>query len=356
MPSDPLVLPVIMSGGSGTRLWPASTEAKPKQFHALVVARTLLQETALRAAGPEFLPPLVIGAVRHGALIVEQLAEIGMKAAEVLLEPFGRNTAVVAAVAAVWAARQTPGALVLLMPADHVIADPGGFRAAIERARVTARSRIVTFGIEPTEPATGYGYIQAGEELAPGVFAVRRFVEKPARAIAEQYLADGGYSWNAGIFLYDPQVMLGELERLAPKVRLAAEAALEGAEVVTDGRVLNAEALAACPSLAVDVAVMERTDKAAVTPCSIGWADIGSWSELWRLGEQDAAGHHIRGDGMVEDGTGNLIWSDGPPISVVGLSDIVVVASGGQVLVLPKDRAQDVRRIVERRKAAHGGA
>jgi mannose-1-phosphate guanylyltransferase/mannose-6-phosphate isomerase len=339
-----------MSGGSGTRLWPVSTDERPKQFHALGSRATMLQDTADRVKAEGFLAPLVIGNHRHGRQAIDQLSAVGAPPAAVLLEPFGRNTASVAVIAAEWARRNAPGALVLLTPADHVIGDAAGFRAAVSHAAGAAADHIVTFGITPAGPETGYGYIQSGEALYEGVFRVRRFVEKPGREVAEAYLAEGGYCWNAGIFLYDPAVFLTEAERLCPKVVTASIAALDAAADTGAGWLLDAERFAECPSEPIDIAVMEKTDRAAVSPCDVGWADIGSWSELWRHGERDAAGNHARGEVVMLESEGSLLWSDGPSISVVGIADLIVVATDGHVLVLPKGRAQDVKKIVERWK------
>jgi len=345
------ILPVIMSGGSGTRLWPASTDERPKQFHALASSATMLQETVQRVSFEGFLAPLIICNHRHGAEVFTQLEAVGIKPADVILEPFGRNTAAVGVIAAGWAQKNAPGALVLLMPADHVIADGSGFRDIVSLAGRAAKDYIVTFGIEPTGPETGYGYIQAGEALFDGAFKVRRFVEKPARSVAEGYLAEGGYSWNAGIFLYDPDLFLAEADRLCPEILASALAALKGANEIDTGRLLDPEAFKGVPSEAIDVAVMEKTDRAAVVPCSVGWADIGSWSELWRHAARQPKDNYTRGDTVLLESTGSLIWSDGPSISVIGLSDIVVIATAEHVLVLPKNRAQDVKAVVEHRKA-----
>lgn len=350
MVSSTQVLPVIMSGGSGTRLWPLSTEDRPKQFHALASQESMIQDTARRVspgADIDFLSPLVICNGRHADLVMRQLTHIGVAPAAVILEPFARNTASVSVVAAAWARDHAPGALLLLLPADHVVADRAGFRDAVVRALPAARERIVTFGIQPTGPETGYGYIQAGDPLAPGIFAVARFVEKPSRLVAEAYLAEGGYSWNAGIFLYDPLMFLKEASRLAPAVAEAALAALTDA--VKDGAVIRLDdtAFARCPSTPIDVAVMEKTDHAAIVPCSVGWADVGSWSELWRQGERDAAQNLVSGEVVSLDATGSLFWSDGPRIAAIGVRDLVIIAAGGHVLVAPMDRAQDVKAIVE---------
>ena len=344
------VLPVIMSGGSGTRLWPLSTEDRPKQFHALASELSMIQDTAMRFTGEEalaFLPPLVICNERHGELAKRQLNAMGIEPTAVILEPFGRNTACVAVMAAQWAADHTPDALVLLLPADHVIGDAEGFRSAITTAAAVAKDNIVTFGIEPQGPETGYGYIQRAGSLHDGVFRVARFVEKPDRATAERYLDEGGYYWNAGIFLYSPGIVLAETEKHCPEIKHAAIAALNAASRNDPYISLGETLFAACPSAPVDVAVMEKTDRAAVVPCDIGWADVGSWSELWRQGPLDLNANFSKGDVLLLETEGSLVWSDGPKVSVIGVADLVVIATADHVMVLPKDRAQDVKKIVD---------
>ena len=214
-----------------------------------------------------------------------------------------------------------------------------------------AQDRIVTFGICPDGPETGYGYIQRGGSLGEGVFAVRRFAEKPPKMIAQTYIDDGDYFWNAGIFLYKPSVFLSEAQRLCPEVVRTTTAAFDAAQAIDFGTLLDPGLFAGCPSEAIDIAIMEKTEKAAVTPISVGWADIGSWSELWRHGAAHDTANHTRGDIVSLDTTGSLLWSDGPSISVIGMQGVIVVATGDHVLVLPKDRAQDVKKIVEHRKA-----
>ena len=344
------VLPVIMSGGSGTRLWPLSTEDRPKQFHALATELSMIQDTAQRFSDGEdvaFLAPLVICNHKHGALAKAQLNELGIEPAAVILEPFGRNTACVAVVGAKWASDHAPDALVLLLPADHVISDPAGFRAVIATAAVAAKDHIVTFGIQPNGPETGYGYIQSADALYEGVHRVNRFVEKPDRTTAECYLAQGGYFWNAGIFLYAPQTLLDEAEKYCPDIKAAAIAALDAGSRDGSFIALDKDLFAACPSAAIDVAVMEKTDKAAVAPCDIGWADVGSWSELWRQGPLDQDQNFSKGEVLLLDTDNSLIWSDGPTVSVVGVSGLIVIATKDRVLVLPKDRAQDVKTVVD---------
>ncbi len=347
------LLPVVMSGGSGTRLWPLSTDEKPKQFHALASAVTMFQDTCIRVSehpSIEVLAPLVICNHRHGHIVEEQFKDLGITPSGVILEPFGRNTAAVAVVAAEWALKNAGGAFVLLLPADHVVLDPHGFRAAIEHGLRAAEAHIVTFGITPSAPETGYGYIQGGDALYEGAFEVRRFVEKPSRETAISYIAEGGYSWNAGIFLYRPELLLSEAERHCPAVRTAAAAALATAELRGPFATLGLEAFGACPSEPIDTALMEKTERAAVVPCDVGWADVGSWSELWRHNAKDEAENLSRGDVLAIETHGSIIWSDGPSVSVLGVSDLIVIAAAGHVLVLPKDRAQDVKKVVEAMK------
>ena len=348
------VTPVILSGGAGTRLWPLSHADMPKQFHALASELTMLQDTALRTAsgdGIRFEAPVVICSQPHRAEIVRQLAEVGITASKIVLEPFGRNTAAAAYVAAAVVAEVSPGSLTLLLPADHVIADPGAFRQSIAEAAETARSRIVTFGITPDGPETGYGYIQQGKPLAGRVFEVARFAEKPSRPVAEAYLAEGGYSWNAGIFLFSPGVMMSEMTAHAPAIAEKSLLALTRGRGDGTALELEPEAFAACPSEPVDIAVMEKTVLAAVIPCIMGWADVGSWSELHKLGPRDAGGNLLHGTAVAIDTHRALVWADGPPVAVVGLDDIIVVSTPQGVIVLPMDRAQDVKKAVEALKA-----
>lgn len=353
--SDILITPVILSGGAGTRLWPLSHGGAPKQFHALASDRTMLQDTVLRvrdAFGVRFAAPVIIAAEGHEASIRDQLAQIGVTPERIVLEPFGRNTAAAAYIAASIVADLPGSRLALLLPADHVVMKPDAFLRAIALAAGPARTRVVTFGITPTGPETGYGYIQQGAGLSEGVFDVRRFAEKPERKVAETYLAEGGYSWNAGIFLFAPDVMMSEMDRLAPDIARQAARAVTLGQAGADRLVLDAEAFSTCPSAPVDIAVMEQTSLAAITPCDIGWADIGSWSELHRLGPRDPQENLVHGDSQVIEGERNLVWSDGPPVVLVGLNDIAVVSTSEGVIVLPLSRSQDVKLAVAAVKAS----
>lgn len=348
------ILPVIMSGGSGTRLWPLSTSEQPKQFHALGAKRTMIQETALRLTssdpGLNILAPAIIGNVRHADLIASQLEAVGVSPTFTALEPVGRNTAATAAAAALLALEYAPEALVLLMPADHVVANPAAFLRAISVSVETAKTRIVTFGMRPKGPETGYGYIRQGVALAEGVFEVSAFREKPSREVAESYLREGGYSWNSGVFFFDPTVMLGEFSLTSPDIRDGTRDALKHAVRHDRTLLIDAQTFATVRSAPFDIAVMEATQRAAVTPCDIGWADVGSWSELWRLSEQDASGNVAIGPSFILDGSDNLVRSEGIHVSVAGVSGLVVVATTDGILIIPKDRAQDVGKLIPRSK------
>ncbi len=340
------IQPVIMSGGSGTRLWPMSRASKPKQFLKLVTDKTMFQETALRAydGGETYLNPVIIAGRKHGAIITEQLAEIDITPAEIILEPCQRNTAAVAAVAAAWRANGDEDALILLMPADHHIADAEGFRRAVQKGAAAAeKGHIVTFGIKPENPHTGYGYIQTGAKLYDSIFEVAAFKEKPQREIAEAYLADGNYFWNAGIFLFSAQAMLDELERHAPDIKKAASQALEKSVMSGAARRLDEQIFEACPKNSIDYAVMEKTGKAAiVAPVDVGWTDIGSWSELDASQQSENV--------VALDCKDTVIRTDGPVIGAAGVDNLIIVATADAVLVARRDNAQEVRAIVEELK------
>lgn len=345
------ILPVIMSGGSGTRLWPLSTPTAPKQFHALATPNTMIQETALRLSGDIFLAPVAICGRGHCELVTTQLDQIARAPQSVVLEPFGRNTAAVAAVAAISGQAIDPEALVLLVPADHVIAKPEVFAAAIHQAAETAKKRIVTFGIRPTHPETGFGYIQHGKALSQGIFEIKAFLEKPNLETATKYVEGGQHDWNAGIFLFSPKVMLEELEAYAPEVLENSRKAYETGKRNGVQLLLDEGHFANVPSISVDYAVMEKTHRSAVIPCDIGWADVGGFAELWRLGEKDSAGNHAKGTSILIDAENCLVHNhDGPPVAVIGMKDVMVISTPSGVLVCPIDRAQDVKKAAEAAK------
>jgi len=337
-----------MSGGAGARLWPMSRKRRPKQFLKLITDKTMFQETALRispSSDDAFLDPVIIAGGKHGALIGDQLGDIDMKAGAIILEPVPRNTAPVAAVAAAHVAKHQGDALILLMPADHHIADAEGFRQAVHKGAAAAKDgHIVTFGIKPKSPHTGYGYIQRGEAIVDCVFQVAEFKEKPALETAKKYLADGGYFWNAGIFLYSARAMLDELEKHAPAIKNAAINALDKAVMSGAALRLDEDAFAACPANSIDYAVMEKTEKAAiVAPVDVGWTDIGSWSEIKSEEDHDA-------NIVTTQCVNTVIRTDGPMVAAAGVEGLIIVATNDAVLVAHRDNAQDVKRLVEELK------
>ncbi len=332
------IIPVILSGGSGTRLWPMSRDERPKQFLALTDERTMFQLTLDRAGDSErFAAPLIVANARHADLIEEQL---GSTPATLILEPLARNTAPAIALAALAA---NPADPLLVMPSDHVITDANAFMAAIDAALpLVERGWLATFGITPDAPETGYGYIQMGAEEAPGTHRVDRFVEKPDTATAEAMITQGGYVWNGGIFLFRADAYLRALAEFAPAMLDAARASMEAAKRTGQRILPDPDAFAASPSDSIDYAVMEKADRVAVVPVSMGWSDIGSWDALYAL---DAA---PKGDVLALDTTDCLLRTDGGiRINAVGVSDLIVVASGQDVLILPRGRSQDVKRVVE---------
>jgi mannose-1-phosphate guanylyltransferase / mannose-6-phosphate isomerase len=344
--------PVVLSGGSGTRLWPMSRSQHPKQLLSLLGEDSLLRQTVERVAGRQgFAAPVVVANDDHRFLIAEQLREAGIVPAGLFLEPVGRNTAPAVAVAALWLTERDPGALMLVMPSDHVIADRDAFHTAIGRAAIAAgQGKLVTFGITPARAETGYGYIDAGAAIpgCEGSFAVTRFIEKPAAADAERYLAAGTYFWNSGIFLFAASVYLAELERLRPDMLAACRDAVAKAERDADFIRLDKAAFSACPSDSIDYAVMEHTERSAVVPVDMGWNDLGSWDALWETGKRDPAGNALVGNVLAEDAQNCYLRSEAGLVAAVGIEDLVVVATADAVMVAPRRRAQDVRRLVTR--------
>jgi mannose-1-phosphate guanylyltransferase/mannose-6-phosphate isomerase len=349
------VVPVILSGGSGSRLWPVSRESFPKQFWPLLSERSLIEETARRATGAMFAPPIVVCNHEHRFLAAEQLRLAGISGASILLEPVGRNSAPAVAAAALLAAETDPDAMLWMMAADAAISDVAALHALLGVAVRAARlGRIVTFGMRPTAPETGYGYIEVGAPLAglDGVHDVARFIEKPDAADAAILARSGRHLWNSGMFVFTAATMLAELDRHAPEVLAAARLAMAGRTHDLDFIRLAPAPFAACPSISLDYAVAERTARAAVVPADLGWSDVGSWGALWELGGKDADGNVALGDVLLEGAAQCYVRSDGIVTAVVGLRDAVVVVTEDAVRAMHRDRAQDVKRVVDRLKAA----
>jgi len=347
--------PVILSGGSGTRLWPLSRAALPKQLLPLASDRSMFQETMLRLKGLEGLAnPLVICNDDHRFMIAEQLRELEVTPSAIMLEPIGRNTAPAVAVAALRLMKTDPDALMLVLPADHLIGDVRAFHASVAKAEEAAKAgHLTTFGIVAQSPETGYGYIRKSAELpgVQGAYAVAAFVEKPDRQTAQTYLDSGDYFWNSGMFLFKASVFIDELRQLRPDILSACEAALEKAVSDLDFIRLDKEAFAACPAESIDYAVMEKTGKAAVVPADIGWNDIGAWSALWEVGAKDQDGNVLRGDIMTESSSGNFIRAESRLVAALGVDNLVIVETPDAVLVASRDRVQDVKKLVDRLKA-----
>lgn len=336
------ITPVILSGGAGTRLWPVSRSERPKQFIALTDTRTMFELTLARIEGlAHATAPIIVGNAAHAALIHAQ----GRTGMTLILEPCARNTAPAIALAAL--ALEDQNSAMLVMPSDHVVADVAAFHAAIERARpLVAAGWLVTFGIEPDTPETGFGYIALGDELAAGVHTVARFVEKPDLDHASAMLARGDHVWNAGIFLFSARAYLDALAKYQPAMLAAARAAM--AQGICEGGTLRpeTEAFAACPADSIDYAVMERADKVACVPVRMGWSDVGSWDALHALSARDAQDNVVQGHCHAIESRGCLIRSDGPHVTVVGGEDLIVIATADEILVLPRGRSQDVRKAV----------
>ena len=349
------VTPVILSGGTGSRLWPVSRPSFPKQFWPLVSERSLIQDTALRSIGDGFAAPIVVCNEDHRFLVAEQLRDIGVAGSRIVLEPVGRNSAPAVAAAALLAAEDDPLTVLWMMAADAAIEDTEALHGALAKAYLAALAgHFVTFGIKADRPETGYGYIEVGPELecVAGVHGVSRFLEKPERAGALAMLEAGGYLWNSGMFVFTAKTLLEEMEIHAPKVLAAVRPALAARRADLDFIRLDPDAFAACPDVSLDYAVAEHTERAAVVPTDIGWSDVGSWSALWELGAKDAAGNVTHGDVLLENTANCYVRSDGMLTAVMGLTDAVVITTEDAVLVLHRDYAQDVKQIVERLRAA----
>ncbi len=349
MPNN-VIHPVILSGGVGSRLWPLSRSQFPKQLLPLAGERTMIQETAMRVSGGQFAKPLIICNQEHRFLIAEQMREAAIAPDAIVLEPVGRNTAPAAAIAALILAERDPQALMMLLPADHVVLLRDAFEDAAATAASAAREgALVLFGIEARAPETGFGYIERGAALdgAERCFRVAGFFEKPDRAKAESYIATGRHYWNSGMFLFRADVYLEELARLEPKMLAAAKDALANGTRDLDFFRLDEAAFASSPSQSIDYAVMEHTARAAVVPVDIGWSDVGSWLSLWEIADKDDAGNVLRGDVIAHRTKNSYLRSEGPFVAAIGVEDIAVVATVDALLVTSRAEAQHVKHVVE---------
>ena len=350
--TDSTVQPVILAGGSGTRLWPLSRQHYAKQYLALGGGKTLLQETAERLENLPHAAPLIVCNEETRFLAAEQMRQIGLESAKILLEPAGRNTAPAIALAAFEAVSDGTDPVLLVMPADHKVENVNVFAKAVERGTaLSADGHLVTFGIVPLSPGTGYGYIKSGSEIGGSdTFAVDKFVEKPDEATATDYLAQGGYYWNSGIFMFRASRYLEELQKFRPDILKACQDAFAGKAEDLDFLRFDEALFLACPDESIDYAVMEHTDASVVLPLDAGWSDIGSWSALWEVSPKTPEGNCEIGDVLSLDGSGNYINAGSRLVATVGLQDMVVVETKDAVFVAPKDRVQDVKDIVKRLK------
>lgn len=347
------IIPVILSGGSGTRLWPVSRESFPKQLWPLVSERTMLQETALRGVGPRFGRMIAVCNHEHRFLIAEQLRNVGISDVSIVLEPMGRNSAPAITAAALLA--PSPDSVLWMMAADAAIERSDALLEALDIAVVAARAgKIVTFGMQPHRAETAYGYIEVGSELpeAPGVHGLVRFIEKPNAEAAVELAGSGRHLWNSGMYVFTARTLLSEMRRHAPDVLEAVERAVTASTQDLDFIRLDPAAFAVCPNISLDYAVAERTDLATVVPASLGWSDVGSWDALWERSPKDADGNAAVGDVLLEGAKNCFVRSDGVLTAVVGLDDVVVVVTNDAVLAMHRDRAQDVKKVVDRLRAA----
>lgn len=346
------MIPVILSGGSGTRLWPLSRGHYPKQFLPLVSEYTMVQETLLRLRGlPNCQNPLAVCNEAHRFMMAEQLRACDIHPMAIILEPIGRNTAPAVALAAM--AAGSGDDILLVLPADHVIHDVKAFQQAVTHAEILAQQDyLVTFGIVPNAPETGYGYIKRNPQMQQGAYPVAAFVEKPNAATAAEYVESGDYFWNSGMFAFKASVYLAELAKFNPEMLAACQRAFDAAQVDADFTRLDTDLFRACPSDSIDYAVMERTDRAMVVPLDAGWNDVGSWSALWDVLDKDSEGNAIRGDVLMVDTSNSYIHSQNKLVTAIGVHDLVIVETDDAIMVAPKSRVQDVKLLVEKLKAA----
>ncbi|MTC55621.1 MULTISPECIES: mannose-1-phosphate guanylyltransferase/mannose-6-phosphate isomerase [Providencia] len=348
-----MLLPVIMAGGSGSRLWPLSRSLYPKQFISLTSKKTMLQETIARLKNIEHQPPLLICNEEHRFIVAEQLRQENFKHSGIILEPVGRNTGPAIALAAIKSMQNGDDPLLLVLAADHVIQDHASFTKSIEKAIAPAeQGALITFGIVPTAPETGYGYIKKGNLVNESAFQVERFVEKPDLNTAEQYIASNEYLWNSGMFLFKASCYVNELKKHAPEILSSCELALQNSLSDLDFTRINAEIFEACPEDSIDYAVMEKADNVLVVPMDAGWSDVGSFSSLWEVSPKDQQSNVIIGDVLTENTRNSYVYSQSKLVSTVGVDNLVIIETKDAVLVANKDNVQDVKSIVNQLKQA----
>ncbi|PSU32587.1 mannose-1-phosphate guanylyltransferase/mannose-6-phosphate isomerase [Photobacterium phosphoreum] len=349
-----MLLPVIMAGGSGSRLWPLSRTLYPKQFLSIISKATMLQETVKRLDGIEHRDPVFICNEEHRFIVAEQLRLGGLNNSGIILEPVGRNTAPAIALAALKALTDGDDPLLLVLAADHVIQNSDAFLASIEHAIVEAeKGSLVTFGIVPLKPETGYGYIRRGVQISDNAYKVNAFVEKPDLITAQEYIATNEFYWNSGMFLFKASRYLAELEKYSPEILRVCQSAFDSNRIDLDFIRLNETLFSSCPDDSIDYAVMEKTQDAVVVPMDANWSDVGSWSSLWEVNPKDVDGNAIRGDVLTQNTTNSYIYSQNKLVATVGVEDLIIVETKDAVLVAHKDKVQDVKGIVEQLKAAN---
>lgn len=342
------ILPVVMAGGSGTRLWPLSRSLYPKQFLSLIDDYTLLQSTLLRLDNLDCSKPLIISNNEHRFIVAEQLRQAGLSDFDIILEPVGRNTAPAIALAAIHALKNNDDPVMMVLAADHVIQNVDAFCNSVNLAFTQAvEGKMVTFGIVPSRAETGYGYIRQGEAVEQSVYKVDAFVEKPDQATAEEYLRDGGYLWNSGMFMFRASVYLKELEQFRPDILEACKLAMSGASVDLDFIRINEDAFISCPDDSVDYAVMERTHHSVVVPMDAQWCDVGSWSSLWDISNKDSNGNVTHGDVIYHNSSNNYVYAENSLVATIGADDLVIVQTKDALLIAKQDQVQDIKKVVD---------
>jgi mannose-1-phosphate guanylyltransferase/mannose-6-phosphate isomerase len=349
-----MLVPVLLSGGVGSRLWPVSREAHPKQFLPLAGELSMLQETLKRTVGLEASAPVVVCNEEHRFMVAEQFRQVDLQANALILEPEGRNTAPAVALAALQAIETDPDAILLVLPADHLIQNIPAFVAAVDKALPLAQTgQLMTFGVVPTQPEIGYGYIKCGDRISDDLYALERFVEKPNLTVAGEYVASGDYLWNSGMFLLGANVYLEELQRFAPEMLDACRQAMAEASMDLDFVRPEKNAFLSCPADSIDYAVMEKTKLGAVVSLDCGWSDVGAWSALWEVAARDELGNASVGDIMLDNCSNSYFRSESRLIAATGVENLVVIETADAVLVADRDKVQDVKRIVNRLKEAN---